>query len=203
MNETSYISTIHSSCSRYPDLVKLSKYLKELTKNGELPGRAAVLEFRAGRVEGHEFEDVYHLNKYLHGTVRSPCKRRLYILEDLSVPYIEAFGSHFRMDPCLFATQENSTHWTGIEHSYTVSRRLPSMLKSDLFYTLRYYEAVKLTEKSRAGTFRTVSNVERKIESGDPSNHDLNGASESRHFVVRKNASFWSRVGKDEGWDCQ
>ena len=208
MNGMSYISRIHSSCSRYPDLIKLSRYLKHLATLGELSGRAAVLEFGAGeqqKVGEYRFQDINHLNGYLRGTAESPCKHRLYILEDLSLPYIEAFGAHFQMDPYLFATQENATHWTATKFDYTVSRRLPSVQRSDPFYTLRYYEVVERTEGSQAGTFRTVSNVYRKIESGDPGIHDFKGDFKSRHFVVRKNASFWFRLrkggGKDEGWD--
>ena len=195
-----YIEAIKSSCFRYPDLVKLHRYLKQPLN---LLGRATVLEFGAGSVARVNFETPRSLRTYFSGTAGNACKYRLYLLEDLSRPFVEAFGAHFWMDPFLFAAHENSTHWTGTKLDYALPRRLPSLQKLDPSFTLRYYEVVKsLGDDSKQERWKTVSNVERKIELGD-----LNHSSEGHQdpgpmtYVVRRNASFWSRGRKDGGWD--
>ena len=199
--QTTYINAIKDFRSRYPDLYKLSYYLERPHRH---PSRAAVLEFgsiRSIRVE--EFNDVDHLKTYFSYTARSACNCRLYLLEDLSSPFIEAFGAHFWIDPLLFAAHENSTHWTASNHTYTLPRRLSPSKSCDPLFTLRYYEVVR-ARKSKVLTtiFQTKSNVDRKIEPGDyffePKEDPITGV-----FVIRRNASFWSRARKDGGWDGQ
>lgn len=76
------------------------------------------------------------------------------------------------------------------------------MRRVDKWFTLRYYEVVKAV--GGMAMAKTVSNVERKIEAGD-----LDGGFEGKRgfesdtYVVRRNASFWSRGRGDGGWDCQ
>lgn len=229
-NQTTYIQAIEDNRSRYPDLHKLWEFLKDQRPDRRL-SRAAVLEFGSGRnsrVRKIDFKDVNDLKIYLSDTAESSCKHRLYLLEDLSEPFIEAFGANFWMDPFLFAAHENSTHWTASRHDYTLPRRLSSSVNGDSLFTLRYYEVVKGPEsvnrsvglktvskvprKARSGDRikdkKTLSHVHRKIEAGDHF-FEKNDDSERSVFVVRRNASFWSRkrkgeiAGKDAGWDGQ
>ena len=196
--QTTYIKAIGNFSSRYPDLNKLSYYLQS---GDRFQSRAAVLEFESGKSSRFEkFENVDHLKAYFSNTT---CKHRLYLLEDLSRPFIEAFGAHFWMDPFLFAAHENSTHWTGLSKDYTLPRRLSPPKGCDTLFTLRYYEVVKGPKSGvRSQKFKTMSNVERKIEPGD---YFFEKKDDSRRsvYVVRRNASLWSRDGKDGGWDGQ
>lgn len=201
--QTPYINAVKDFCSRYPDLYKLSYYLQGRVP---YPSRAAVLQFgssRSSRVERFDFRDVNDLKTYFSHTARSACKHRLYLMEDLSRPFIEAFGAHFWMDPFLFAAHENSTHWTASTHSYALPRRLSPSENCDPLFTLRYYEVVRVSKGAiRSGGLKTVSNVRRKIEAGDYS-FEKKEDSGSSVYVIRRNASFWSRARKDGGWDGQ
>ena len=164
-----------------------------------------MLEFGAGSVGRFDFGNAESLKRYFSGTAGNACKHRLYLLEDLSRPFVEVIGAHFWMDPFLFAAHENSTHWTGTKLDYALPRRLPSLQNLDPSFTLRYYEVVKsLGNNSEKVDWKTVSNVHRKIELGDL-NHSLEKHQnpDSMNYVVRRNASFWSRERKDGGWDGQ
>lgn len=116
-NGGSYLDAIKSSCSRYPDLTKLHRFL---SRPSRFRGRAAVLEFGGSRVQRINFSNPETLSHYLSdsGGTRTTCKHRLYLLEDLTCPYVEAFGSHFWPDPILFASHENSNHWSGTKMDY-------------------------------------------------------------------------------------
>ena len=198
--QTTYINAIEDFRSRYPDLYRLSYYVQKPDCDGIL-GRAAVLQFGPGTIVSvEEFKDVHHLKKYSSQVPKSACKHRLYLLEDLSRPFIEAFGAHFWIDPFLFAAQKNSTHWTGSRHSYTLSRRLSPSEGCDPLFTLRYYEIRVPRGGFRPGRLKTLSNVDRKIEPGD---YYFEKKEDSRPsvYVIRRNASFWSRTMKDGGWD--
>ena len=199
-SQKTYLEAINASCTRYPDLIKLNRFLSNPTS---FPARAAVLEFRAGSVETTGFPDAESLQTYLSDSCKDlACKSRLYLLEDLTSPFVETFGSHFWMDPFLFAAQENSTHWTSSRFDHALPRRLPSLRKLDPSFTLRYYEVVKFRGKDTEKDKKTVSNVGRKIELGDL-DHSVEGQQHpsSMNHVVRRNASFWSRARKHGGWD--
>ena len=196
--QTPYIDAVRDFCSRYPDLYKLSDFLQEQQGRLAYPSRAAVLQFgssTSSRVEKFDFRDVDDLKTYFSHTARSTCKYRLYLMEDLSRPFIEAFGSHFWMDPFLFAAHENSTHWTSSAHDYALPRRLIPSANHDPLFTLRYYEVVRVNNgDKRPKKIRTASNVGRKIEAGGKKK-------DSDVFVIRRNASFWSRDRENGGWD--
>ena len=201
--QTTDINAIQNFRFRCPDMYKLSRYVQQPDRDGSR-GRAAVLQFGSGRITRVEdFRDANDLKTYFSHTAKSACKHRLYLLEDLSRPFIEAFGAHFWMDPFLFAAHENSTHWTGSKHDYTLPRRLSPSENCDPLFTLRYYEIVKVAKSGvRSERLRTLSNVDRKIE---PDDYFFEKKEDSRPsiYVIRRNASFWSRARKDGGWDGQ
>ena len=197
----SYIDAVHSSRSRYPDLYKLTEFLGRPQNH---TGRAAVIEFGSDGVEGrHDFHDAKSLAAYLSTTASSRLRRRqLFLLEDLSKSFIEAFGNHFWIDPYLFAMQENSVHWTATKFDYAVSRRLDSWKETDPSFTLRFYEVVKSKEPDSAEQYwYTASNVRRKIERGDwARSHGKYEGADSKVYIVRRHASFWWRQVGDS-WD--
>lgn len=196
--QTPYINAIKDFRSRYPDLYKLSEFLE---RRHPYQSQAAVLQFGSDSINRVErFDHGDDLKAYFSHTARSACKRRLYLLEDLSRDFIEAFGAHFWMDPFLFAAHENSTHWTGSSHHYTLARRLSPSEDCDPLFTLRYYEVVRAQKSGvRLENLKTVSNVDRKIEPGDY--FEKKKDSRPSVYVIRRNASFWSRARDDEGWD--
>lgn len=201
--QTTYINAIDTSCPKYPDLYKLRNYLQGRDIR---PGRAVVLEIGSGKshkIERVDFSNARELEAYFARTASSSCKHRLYLLEDLARPFVEAFGAHFWMDPFLFASQENSDHWVASSHDYALPRRLSSSGRSDPMYTLRYYEVVRVPKgEVRMDGLKTESNVKRRVEAGDRYFESKPGA-KSDVYVVRRNASFWSRSREDGGWDGQ
>src|SRR5436190_2559993 len=103
---SSYIDTIAKCSRRYPDFLHLNKFLRNC---GPHSGRATVLEFHLGKsVERRNFADPDDLSNYLQDLSDCSCKHRLFMLEDLSSLYVEVFGSHFWIDPFLFASQERA-----------------------------------------------------------------------------------------------
>ena len=201
--ESSYYQTIESVCNRYPDLISFRDFLRK-HQTPRAPrhshGRATVLELRAGGVVREDFRNnVNKLEEYFESTRKSTCKHRLYLLEDLSPEYVEAFGSHFWMDPCFFAAQEAIVHWTGTKHDNGFPQKLPSVRRPDPFYTLRYYETIKLAQRPpRKASIRVWSNLYQRIERAKL---DFPENEEDKIYMVRRNASFWSRPTREGGWD--
>ena len=197
--QSSYFSTIKSFCTRYPDLIFLRDFLGNPRRLNS-PGRAAVLEFRAGSVPVRKiFDNVDALEDYFKNTRGRSCGHRLYLLEDISLEYVEAFGSYFWMDPYLFASQQNFTHWTSTRHDHGFPSKLPSTRRPDPLYTLHYYETIKLAKRPLgAATMNTFSNLTRRIERAKidyPENNKDN------IYMIRRNASFWSHKTGEGGWN--
>ena len=193
-----YIEAIRSSSSRYPDLIKFNQFL---SRSHLCTGTATVLEFGVGGVQRRNFQNAENLSTYFLSTASGPCKSRLYIMEDLACPFVEAFGAHFWMDPFLFAAQENSTHWTSSKHDHALPQRLQSWKQKAQSFSLRYYEVLRSDEDLGKGQTTTVSNVQRKIEPGDLNDSLSEQIPAQSNYLVRRNASFWWRVRKDGGWD--
>lgn len=198
-----YVDTLSKCCSRYPDLLQLRDFLekegekeKEKEKNcGPAVPRAAVLEFRGGKVERKSFNNAEELQGYFQVSKDPGCKGRLFMLEDLSKPYVEAFGSHFWIDPFLFASQERSNWVSWDNPSLGMTYRLPSAQMQSSIFTLRYYEMGRFEGKGNLPyDTRCHSNLDRII--------DKEKFAEDRVFSVKRNASFWSRTDKD-GWNGQ
>lgn len=97
---STYFDVVKDYRNRYPALQWLIDFHKapEFHKT-----RLAVLEFRETSVTDKLLKDAQDLREYWK-TPDDTVKGRLYILEDLSVSYIEALGSHFNLDPSFFVT---------------------------------------------------------------------------------------------------
>lgn len=111
---------------------------------------------------------------------------RIYLLENLSFSYMEVFGSHFKIDPSLFATHIRTANWEG----HTAANNTPKLLScrdSATSFTLRYNEARFFDDVIGHGGRLFDVNAGRQIDI-TPGLKDF-----ERIGVVRRCASFWSQ----------
>ena len=190
-HQLSYVDAISKCRRRYPDLLHLDNFLKSYRSQ---QGQAAVLEFKKGKVKRTNFSDADDLRGYFQRSPTDPCRHRLYLLEDLSRPYVEVFGSHFRINLHLFASQERANWISRDNPSLGLTYRLPSAEIQDSIFTLRYYELGSFLGEGdlHLGVMTSDSNIFRII--------DRDRFAGDRVFSIKRNASFWSRAN-DEGWD--
>lgn len=215
----SYLSLVFEMSRRYPTLNYLTSLVQKQRSKGSYaqhPVGCSVLEFHKNGVKSIEFNSSStgtdaqgtKLAKYLSSQPTTPT-RRLYMLEDLSEPYIELLGSHLGVDAQVFAAQIHDGHWVENDQTGNPSKLL-SLNDPEKSFTLRYYETrifdrPPLNTVSPDSSFivRTVANVSRNITfqhevtTGDRNNiwHDRPVA------TIRRNASFWCRDEQDGGWN--
>jgi hypothetical protein len=214
---TPYLDSLNSMASKHPCLKQFLDDWSEFSADNLLReshhhterlavGRAGVIEF----VERHQpqyksLDGIEDLRKYLHDArtpaqTPSPCKHRLYLLEDLSPLHVEALGASLDIDPVVFANQLNEYHYNGIN---TVPQKtLPSLLDPTKSFTLKYYE-LRTSSRSQAG-LRTFAYASRHIKGWTkvPNQKARNNLGEVA--FIRRNASFWCReVPQNRGWDGQ
>jgi len=192
---SSYIATIRKFSARYPDLRYLHDFLERKTTH---KGRAVLLEFykddgQMWKVDRTDFKDDGELKNNLQNPGKKDCNHRLYLLEDLSSLYVEAFGSHFWMDPFLYASQERSNWVSSREQSLGMTYRLPSAQKRDSIFSLRYYEMISTDDTTLPDGMKTISNIDRII--------DKEKFAEDGVLSIKRNASFWSRKVDKTGWN--
>lgn len=99
-------------------------------------------------------------------------KQRIYIIQDLSNAYLETLGSHFQIDPYIFASQAWVAHWSGNKNDFGMPQRLPSLHSRTTNFTLRYYELNTLHGSDRTNPesrYKIKTNLQRRVErmSGD------------------------------------
>ncbi|KFY82568.1 hypothetical protein V500_10459 [Pseudogymnoascus sp. VKM F-4518 (FW-2643)] len=104
--------------------------------------RASVLELSTERPVHKPFHNSIDLENYLSRSVQGP-QNRLYVLEDISTNYVEAFSLHFSIEPSFWARHLRTTNW---ETSTTAGKvtPLPSMNKGGHVWSLVYLEATYL-----------------------------------------------------------
>jgi hypothetical protein len=185
----------------HPDL----KYLwSELSRqNGTLHAersRAVVLEYSITDAAPQQvpFATSRALETYLGTTYSNSCNR-LYILEDISSNYVEAFGSQFSIEPSFWAEHLRTVEW---ETSKTagIATTLPSVKSLNASLSLMYpeYTIIDDTEKPRlqaaTGLFADC-NLYRTVAMNHPGDF-YNGVAK-----VNRRASFWSRGNPDGSWD--
>jgi hypothetical protein len=83
-----------------------------------IPGRCVLLTFHETRVE-HQFfatpaELAAFLDEHISERGTRPC--RLWVLEDLELPWVDVLGGRLCMDPLVFSEQTNTFNFTGTEH---------------------------------------------------------------------------------------
>ncbi|KAI9804474.1 MAG: hypothetical protein M1825_001373 [Sarcosagium campestre] len=197
-----YLKLISTSLDRYPNLIFLHQTLNFSRFRND--GRAAVLEFYDHAVERREFTSPVDLRNYIEQTAAATtaptarssgdsaaqahtasCIRRLYLLEGLPVQYVELFGSHFRIDPYVFARQSRTANWESGNYIGNTPK-LPSLRPALGSFALRYSElrlfdhGIKNYELRCANQDRKISVTRLKDRFDDVG-------------VVRRMASFWSK----------
>ena len=188
-DDSGYLNRFFRQANRFPTLRLLHRYLlKDAPKSASnrhsrrrslnVPrGRAAVIEFSEGSRPG----DVVQTQRHFHSlgelidylSDRRRCRRRLFMMEDLWLPYVSAFGQYLDVDPRVFASQYRCVHWDNVRHG--VQRKLRSCRNSPNtsdYYTLKYFEIWNLEEPqlARRNTFGDNGNWSPAYNTtGDPS----------------------------------
>jgi hypothetical protein len=209
----SYLSLVNLLSHRYPTLCYLNSFIKKQRSSSthHHPVSCSVLEFYEDSVNHIEFTSYSdrtqtgytRLAKYLSSKPSTPV-RRLYMLEDLSEPYIELLGASLGVDAQVFAAQIHDTHWSGSNKSGHPPK-LPSLNDPEKTFTVRYYEP-RFFEypniEDSSISVRTVANVARNITFlKGVSKWNRKGPSKGLVGAIRRNASFWCRSEEDGGWN--
>lgn len=150
--------------------------------------RVAVLEFRSEEVTRIDIDNVESLNDYWNAASSSECSHRL-LVEDLSVPWVNAFGSHFNLDPSLFVSYAYTPNRSKIDDRKMV-RGLPSAQHESAAFTLKYYEARRFNHEAPDPTrelVETKSNIPRELAIWTSHFKTM----QPRAGLVRRNCSFW------------
>ena len=150
--DTSYLHNIQAHCRRHPSL----KLLNALPHVPEHPTRMKVLEFRDIGITTADITGLPDLDTYWsnieNGTPDSstteeeapipPCKGRLYLVEDISLPFISSLGSHFNIDPRFFVEylKYDPDRTQNFLDGYHTMRRLSSLSHTYHHATFVYHE---------------------------------------------------------------
>jgi hypothetical protein len=170
--------------------------------------RAVVFEYSSQSTTGERPQQIIFpaskdLDEYLSDPSRASCNR-LYILEDISANYVEAFGSRFSMEPSFWAQHLRATDRETSKTSGVVSA-LPSVRLLDTSFSLIYPEHTIIDDPEKKNTedphIRSAKslfadcNLYRKITLARP------GEFYDGVAVVNRRASFWSCVNSGGSWD--
>ncbi|KAF2245866.1 hypothetical protein BU26DRAFT_57681 [Trematosphaeria pertusa] len=197
--DSPYLRYVQKHSHRHPSL----KLLRDLPEVPQHPTRIKILEFRGDGVDNVDFNKVAQLEAYWSATAAAStdCKGRLYLVEDISLPYISSFGLRFNIDPRFFVEylnfdpDRNQNFLSG----YHPMRRLTSLRNQTDFATFVYHEirAFSGTAPRREDyEIRTMTNVPRLLTTVDHHSGRFTG-------LVRRNLSVWRRPsqGNDKPWD--
>ena len=161
--------------------------------------RVRVLEFFQDKVVSKGLETAEKLSVYLEELPNSACKHHLYLVEDFSLDVMEVLGSHFRIDPYIFAAQSSVTYWAGFPRGVGLPRKLFSMqgpTQQFTQFTLRYLEFNVLDENQQYNIYSVYIdvNLSRLILFDKLFSDGL--------FFVRRDASYWTQKTEIE-WNSQ
>ena len=195
-----YAGFLRAMRCRYPGLINL----EELLSKGNA-SRTYTRECRIAMVEVPSdgqpcgapvsFESPESLRSHLLQTAspQESVHRRVYVLENLNLGYIEVFGTHFNIDPCIFATQIRTTNWTA-KNDENNTPKLLSCRDPMVSFTLRYNELRIFDDPIHGGPRLIDASAGRQIDTA-------RGMEDfERIGLVRRCASFWSQK-KENGWD--
>ncbi|KAL9088062.1 MAG: hypothetical protein Q9165_006403 [Trypethelium subeluteriae] len=194
------IENSHDECRRLVEEAYMERFER-------LPGRCTLLTFNETNVESRSFERPENLDDYL--TKFPPCsdsskqRCRLWILEDLHPTWIDILGGQLGVDPLTFSEQMNT--WNFTDSNSIPTRLLPSMVKPQKSFTLRYYEFRQLKDPQVIDVMRnqmTFAINRRRYERW----RDVDTESfrnKWRHAFVRRCASFWTNQNSTgSNWDA-
>lgn len=126
------------------------------------------------------------------------------MLEDLSEPYIELFGSYLGVDAQVFAAQIQNGHWSE-DDQMGHSPQLLSASDHEKSFTLRYYETRVFDNPPLdpvPSMVRTAANVSRnvtfqhEVTKGDKNHVWCDGPV----ATIQRNTSFWCRTEEGGGF---
>jgi hypothetical protein len=182
------------------------------------PGRCYGLHFEGDKVSHLEgdpngFASPEALSQYLRNhpakASREMDQRRLFILEDMDLHYVDTLGELLGVDPLVFSEQMNT--WNFTDSGSIPYRGLPSVSLPSQSFTLRYYEIRTLGNPKSVDelTFQMTFAVNRrKYERWrDIDVSMFEHQDDDRHAFIRRCASFWTSQEPTEsertnqGWD--
>ncbi|KAL5411397.1 hypothetical protein PMIN06_001556 [Paraphaeosphaeria minitans] len=195
--DTSYLQNIQRSYPQHPSL----KLLKTLPILPEHASRIKILEFREGTITELEIHKLPQLDAYW-ATERSPtCRGRLYLVEDISIPWMSSLGNHFDIDPRFFAEylKLDLDRTQNFLEGYHTMRRLPSLRSTVTFTTFVYHEIRTFdghAPRREDYEILTRDNVARLVTTVDHHCERATG-------MIRRNMSVWWRPSSDPAspWD--
>ncbi|KAF2651855.1 hypothetical protein K491DRAFT_696088 [Lophiostoma macrostomum CBS 122681] len=198
-----YLHRIQTHCHQHPSL----KLLHALPHVSEHPTRIRVLEFRTNGITEVEIDRIRDLEEYWsnlglrtnsHGdekqdteTNRPHVKGRLYLIEDISLPYISSLGSHFNIDPRFFVEylKFDPDRTQNFLSGYHTMRRLSS-LRSKFHHATFVYHEIRTFEgtapRREEYEILTRNNVRRLVTTVDHHTGQFTG-------LVRRNLGMWWR----------
>jgi hypothetical protein len=137
-----------------------------------------------------------------HEQKSQECKGRLYLVEDISLPYISSLGSHFTLDPRFFVEylKFDPDRTQNFISGYHTMRRLSSLRPEHhhstfVYHDLRHFEGA--APRREEYEILTRDNVRRLVTTVDHHNGQFTA-------LVRRNLSIWWREAAQatEAWDA-
>lgn len=205
-DDATYLDVIRSLLPSRPNLgllvEELAKQYTPKREGAHRRGRVTVVDFTPDIPTTTFLDSPESIKGFLttpNGAETS--SKRLFLVEDIGAEYVNVFGSHFLIDPSLFATHMQSKSWI-TSLSWSATPQLPSALKTKTSFSLRYHEVMLLSSTDthhRLGEQNLDpihGNVRRGIKVGRFQKTD--GICPA---VMLRAASFWSKMKSTGGWD--
>lgn len=197
--DTSYLQNIRHACRQHPSL----KLLKALPATPEHPSRIKILEFASDtKINDVEIDKLPQLKSYWsNAPSSSTCQGRLYIVENISLPWISALGSHFDIDPRFFAEylKLDLDRTQNMLAGYHTMRHLPSLRPTATFSTFVYHE-IRTFEgcapRREEYQILTRDNIARLVTTVD------HHSGRSTGLIRRALGLWWKPSGPNESWDA-
>jgi len=180
--------------ARYPSLVHLGRLLEDPWYNPKYPVnrkcRVRMIDLPHSEESGREFETIKDLNDHLKEVEAAPRSKRcrVYVVENLTLEYIAAFGYHFNVDPTVFARQVRTANWEDHPEQNNTPKLL---LRSDPkhSFSLRYSE-LRLFKERVADLELLDCSAGRVITVTTSASHLY----KFHHVgIVRRSISFWCK----------
>jgi hypothetical protein len=163
-------------------------------------GRVAIIEYLDEvSMPPRMFKSSRELQCYLDETADAKPThpwRRLFILEDLPVNYVQVLGSHLRIPPSVFGA-----HWAD-PAAPSFNHRKPFRRYSENNFVIRYPSTqpirIDADPAIHGHTFKCDFNIDRHIQCYDPKGPIIDQP-KSYHAL-----SFWTSGAREDGsWDCK
>ena len=198
--DTSYLHNIQHACRQHPSL----KLLKALPVVPEQSCRIKVLEFTSdAMINDVDIDKLPQLDAFWSTVPSAPSARqgRLYLVENISLPWISALGNHFNIDPRFFAEYlkldlDRTQNMLG---GYHTMRHLPSLRSTATFSTFVYHEIRTfegVAPRREEYQILTKDNVARLVTTVDHHSGRLTG-------LIRRTIGLWWQPSEtNNSWDA-